>query len=62
MRRKELRNENENICKESKPREELREYCVPAFWMAVMGRMLGIKRASVIGDHVAALVAKLHLM
>jgi hypothetical protein len=37
-------------------------HSVPSFWMAIMGRILGIKQASVIGDHIAELVAKLNLI
>lgn len=37
-------------------------HSVPSFWMAVVGRVLGIKHASAIGDHIAELVAKLNLV
>jgi len=37
-------------------------HSVPSFWMAIMGRVLGIKQASAIGDHIADLVAKLNLI
>jgi hypothetical protein len=30
--------------------------------MAIMGRLLGIKQASSIGDHIAEVVAKLNLI
>ena len=38
-------------------------HTVPAFWMQVMGRILGIKRASTIGDYyVADLVQRMNLV
>ena len=37
-------------------------HSVPSFWMAIVGRVLGIKRASAIGYHIAELVAKLNLV
>lgn len=37
-------------------------HAVPAFWMQVMGRILGIKRASALGDYVAELVQKMNLV
>jgi hypothetical protein len=37
-------------------------HSVPAFWMQVMGRVLGIKRASQLGDYIAELVQKMNLI
>jgi hypothetical protein len=37
-------------------------HSVPSFWMAIMGRILGIKQASAIGDHIAEVVSKLNLI
>lgn len=37
-------------------------HSVPAFWMQVMGRVLGIKRASAMGDYIADLVHKMNLI
>ena len=37
-------------------------HSVPSFWMAIVGRVLGIHRASAIGDHIAELVSKLNLV
>ena len=37
-------------------------HAVPAFWMQVMGRILGIKRASQLGDYIAELVQKMNLV
>lgn len=35
---------------------------VPALWMQIMGRILGIKKASAIGDFVASLIHKMNLI
>lgn len=37
-------------------------HSVPAFWMQIIGRVLGIKRASAIGDYLAELVQKMNLI
>lgn len=37
-------------------------HSLPAFWMQVMGRILGIKRASQLGDHIAELVQKMNFI
>lgn len=37
-------------------------HSVPAFWMRVVGRILGIKRASEVGDYIAELVQKMNLI
>ena len=37
-------------------------HSVPAFWMHVIGRVLGIKRASQLGDYIAELVQKMNLI
>ncbi len=37
-------------------------HSVPAFWMQVVGRLVGIKRASQLGDYVAELVQKMNLV
>jgi hypothetical protein len=37
-------------------------HAIPSFWMAIMGRILGIKQASRIGDHIEQLVAKMNLI
>ncbi len=37
-------------------------HSVPAFWMSVVGRILGVNRASEWGDYVAELVLKMNLI
>lgn len=37
-------------------------HSVPSFWMSVVGKVLGIKRASSVGDYIATLVSKLQLL
>ena len=37
-------------------------HTLPAMWMQVMGRILGIKRASALGDRVAELVQRMNLI
>ena len=37
-------------------------HSVPAFWMSVMGRILGIKRASAVGDYIADIVQHMNLI
>ncbi len=37
-------------------------HSVPAFWMQVMGRVLGIRRASKLGDYIADLVQKMNFI
>lgn len=37
-------------------------HSVPSFWMAIMGRILGIKRASEYGDYIEQLAAKMNLV
>lgn len=37
-------------------------HSVPAFWMQIMGRILGVKKASVLGDYIAELVGKINLI
>lgn len=37
-------------------------HSVPAFWMQIVGKVLGIKRASSIGDHIEKILSKLNLI
>jgi len=37
-------------------------HSVPAFWMQIMGRVLGVKKASALGDYIAELVGKMNLI
>jgi hypothetical protein len=37
-------------------------HSIPSFWMAVMGRVLGIKRASEAGDYINEIVMKLNIV
>lgn len=37
-------------------------HSIPAFWMKIMGRIIGIKRASSLGDYVAELAHKMKLV
>ena len=37
-------------------------HSVPSFWMHVMGRILGIKRASQLGDYIAKMVQQMNLI
>ena len=37
-------------------------HSIPAFWMRIAGRILGIKRASDIGNYIAELVQKMNLV
>jgi hypothetical protein len=37
-------------------------HSVPSFWMAIMGRVLGIKRASQYGDYIEQLASKMNLV
>ena len=39
-----------------------RLHSLPSFWMAVMGRLLGIKTASSVGDYIEQLVSKMNLI
>jgi hypothetical protein len=37
-------------------------HSIPSFWMAIMGRILGVKRASQVGDYVEKLVTQMNLL
>lgn len=37
-------------------------HSIPAFWMQIMGKILGIKRASAVGDHIEKILSKLNLI
>ena len=37
-------------------------HSIPSFWMAVVGRILGIEEASNVGDYIAELVQKMNLV
>lgn len=37
-------------------------HSIPSFWMSIMGRILGIKRASAIGDHIEQIVSWMNLI
>jgi hypothetical protein len=37
-------------------------HSIPSFWMAIMGRILGIKRASEYGDYIEQLASKKNLV
>jgi hypothetical protein len=37
-------------------------HSIPSFWMQVMGKILGIKKASQVGDYIAELVGKMNLI
>ena len=37
-------------------------HSIPAFWMQVMGRVFGVKRASQVGDYIVELVQKMNLI
>jgi hypothetical protein len=37
-------------------------HSIPSFWMAVMGRIIGIKKASAVGDYIEQIVSKMNLI
>ena len=37
-------------------------HSIPSFWMSIMGKVLGIKRASAVGDYIEQIVSKMNLI